>query len=365
MVIPSRWSTGTNDPIRANAYAIQNREKKLATYYHSLYSPREKTVYSIMRTYYMPGSGYLAIERNRGRKISDHTAGAYYHFVLKRALPFLRRNGVRNFDDIQPPLIAKLQNCMLVKNKPQTVNYFIGGIKKMFDHLVVHGILADNVFKRVAPLAVPADKKGSTGCYDINDVRGAFTKRWPDHWAYMLCLLIYTTNVRNSEIEKIKMSDILKIGSVYFINVKESKTKNGVRLVPLHPFVYKKIVSFAGTNKGRLFLKGGGARNQSTVYRGAADMMGAMMGKTREYMEQEHIFFYSGRAYWKTLMSAEGLGDVEEYFMGHRVSSDVARRYNHKDKQGRDMLARKAAEIFSILDRRLFVVRGRASKQTN
>jgi hypothetical protein len=54
-------------------------------------------------------------------------------------------------------------------------------------------------------------------------------------------------------------------------------------------------------------------------------------------------------------MSAEGLGDVEEYFMGHKVSSDVSKLYNHKDKQGKNMLAKKAREVFKILDKRLFV----------
>jgi integrase len=354
MVIPSRWSTGTNDPVTANVFAVKNRGKKLNAYYRGLHEPREKTMYSVMRNYYKSGSEYLAIERNRGRKISDHTAGAYYHFVVKRAIPFLRRNGVRNFDDITPPLIAKMQNCMLLKNKPQTVNYFIGGIKKIFDHLVTHGSITENVFKKIEPLIVPDDKKGTTGCHDISDVKGVFNKRWPDPLSYMLCLLIYTTNLRNNEIEKIKMADILKIGPVYFIDIKESKTKNGVRLVPLHPFVYKKIVSFAGDNNGFLFLKGRGKTNQSTVYREAADMMGTMMGKTSEYMEKERIAFYSGRSYWKTLMNAGGLGDVEEYFMGHKVSSDVAKRYNHKDKQGRDMLVKKAREVFAIFDKRLF-----------
>jgi hypothetical protein len=54
-------------------------------------------------------------------------------------------------------------------------------------------------------------------------------------------------------------------------------------------------------------------------------------------------------------MNAEGLGeDIEEYFMGHKVSGDVSKRYNHKEKQGRDRLENKVRLVFSILDKKLF-----------
>jgi hypothetical protein len=55
-------------------------------------------------------------------------------------------------------------------------------------------------------------------------------------------------------------------------------------------------------------------------------------------------------------MSSEGLGnDIEEYFMGHTVSSDVAKLYNHKDRQGKRKLLEKTKKVFAILDKRIFV----------
>jgi hypothetical protein len=54
-------------------------------------------------------------------------------------------------------------------------------------------------------------------------------------------------------------------------------------------------------------------------------------------------------------MNEGGLGeDVEEVFMGHRVSGDVAKLYNHRDMQGRKRLVQKAKEVFRILDKKLF-----------
>jgi hypothetical protein len=39
--------------------------------------------------------------------------------------------------------------------------------------------------------------------------------------------------------------------------------------------------------------------------------------------------------------------------MGHKVSGDVSKNYNHKDKQGREKLLKKAKEVFTILDKKL------------
>jgi integrase len=78
------------------------------------------------------------------------------------------------------------------------------------------------------------------------------------------------------------------------------------------------------------------------------------MGYTPERVKEENIKFYSGRHFWKTLMDSEGLGDIEEYFMGHKVSGNVAKTYNHKDKQGKKKLIEKTRKVFGILDKKIF-----------
>jgi hypothetical protein len=40
--------------------------------------------------------------------------------------------------------------------------------------------------------------------------------------------------------------------------------------------------------------------------------------------------------------------------MGHKVSKDVAERYNHRDRQGQKKLLAKARETLKILDKTLF-----------
>ena len=362
--VPSRWTTGTNDPIEARNWAILNKERLLADYYKRLAVPKTVSMFSVLKNYYKLGSVSLERERKRGRELTDRTAGKYYRFINKKLIPFLTRYNIKNYADITPPILVKLQNYLLkdriVKgkhidgNKPQTVNYFMSCVKTIFDNLVLDGTIKDNIFDKIQPLKVPQNKRGNTGCYVIDDVKGVFNKRWTDKKLYLLNLLIYTTNMRNSEIERIKREDLTTINKINYLQINESKTENGIRLVPLHPFVYQKLKQYAGTVQGDYIFSNGGKPNQSELYKAAYMTLGTMMGKTEEYIEKENIKFYSGRAWWKTTMDAADLGDVEEYFMGHKVTSDVSKRYNHKDKQGKDMLVKKAKEIFKILDKKLF-----------
>jgi integrase len=358
--IPSRWSTGTADPGAANRFAVENRDRLLSAYHAK--EPQKTGLYPALKNFYKPGSAYLAAVRSRGRQLSDHTSKTYHNFIIKKLLPFLRRRGVKEFADITPPLVLKLQNHLLKGNKPQTVNYFIGAVKAAFDYLVMEGTIPENVFSKTTSLTIPQKQKLVRGCYNVDEIRGVFNRRWPDPFACLLCLMIYTTGLRNSEIGRIRDRDITKINGAGFVNIPESKTGNGVRLVPLHPFVRERLrrhIAKKGVYPGGYIFFQNGRNNESTVYSRANMIMGSLVKKiTPEQAAAEldrlGITFYSGRHYWKTLMNAEKLGDVEEFFMGHKVSSDVAKRYNHRDRQGKAMLAKKAGEVFRVLDRRLF-----------
>jgi integrase len=354
-IVPSRWSTGTNSLDMAKTFAVANRAKILNEYYSK--ETRPVSIYRVLRNFYKPGSDYLETVRDRGRKLSDHTALTYFNFIDKKFLPFLKQKHVKEFKDITPPLILKFQNKLLKTNKPQTVNYFIGAIKTAFDYLVMDGTVQDNVFSKTSSLTIAQSQKQIRGCYDLDEIYGVFNRRWPDQFARLLCLMIYTTGLRNSEIERIREQDIVKINGIRFINIQASKTENGIRMVPLHPFVYERIKRYLAKNgaySGGYIFFPDGKNNESIVYNGANIVMGKMIKRTGEYLASQGITFYSGRHYWKTLMNAEKLGDVEEFFMGHKASADVAKRYNHKDKQGKAMLAKKAKEVFRILDKRLF-----------
>jgi integrase len=351
-LIPSRWCTHTNDRASAEQFARDNRTKIIEAYFYR----KNHGLYAVLSNYYKEGSIYYEHEKDRGRVLSARTTAIYHNFTNKILIPFLRKKGIQSFDEITPPVIAALQNNLLKKgNKPQTVNRSLGILKAVLDYLVMHGKIEENVFAKVTMLKARKKHYHVRGCHEIKTLKGVFQKTWADPFSYLLYLIIYTTGMRNSEIERVQARDVITIEGCAFIDIPKSKTENGTRIVPLHPFVCKKLLAYiteTGKEPDDYVFSKDGRHIQSPVYKKANEDMGKVL--KLEEKDMESISFYSGRHFWKTLMSSEDLGNIEEYFMGHKVSKDVKKLYNHLDKQGQKKIAAKAKESFKILDKCLF-----------
>jgi integrase len=277
--------------------------------------------------------------------------------MTKKFTPYLRENNIKTFAEIDPPVIVKFQDFLLsTGNRPQTINRYLSSVGIVFNHLLINGKIKENAFDRVKALKLGDKSVEVRDCHSIDKMKGVFNTQWDDTKSYLLCLMIYSTGMRNSEMEKIEVNDIAELDGIHFVDIKKSKSKNGIRLVPLHDFVYKKIQRYikqTGKKEGDYIFSDHGTPNQSTAYNRANALLGKKMGLAED--DLKGITFYSGRHFWKTLMNSEGLGDdIEEFFMGHKVSGDVSKNYNHKDKRGREKLLEKAREVFAILDRKLF-----------
>jgi integrase len=353
-LIPSKWNTHTNILKEAEQFARDNRDRILSDY-RSKHTPQGE-LYSILSEYYKAGSSYLEKDKNRNRELCEKTRSVYYHFMNKKFIPYLQENNIKTFAEIVPPVIARFQDYLLAEgNRPQTINRYLSGVNILFNHLLINGVIKENAFDRVKALKMGAKSTEVRGCHDIDKMKGVFNTQWKDTLSYLLCLVIYSTGMRNSEIEKIKTNDLIELDGIHFVNIKNSKTENGIRIVPLHEFVYQKIQRYikqAGKREGDYIFSDHGGPNQSTLYNQANVLLGKKLKLSED--DLKGITFYSGRHFWKTLMSSEGLGeDIEEFFMGHKVSGDVSKNYNHKDKRGREKLLEKAKEVFAILDKKL------------
>lgn len=346
--LPSKWNTGTNVREEAERFALENRERLVGGYLRG----RGEKAYGVLEAFYGEGSAYLAGEAARSRPLSEETRRHYELVIRKKLVPFLKERGVRCFEEITAGTLEDFQDRLLSGGlKPQTVNDGLKAVKRIAAYLARKGLIRENPCARLKALRVRQGDLEKRGCYEAGGIRGVFGKAWENGEAYLLSLLIYTTGMRNSEIGRFRMADIREIKGCHFIDIKESKTENGVRLVPLHGFAYEKLKAWArGREAGEpVFGKRPGQFTEANAE------LGRRLGKSAADLKAENITFYSGRHYWKTLMNAEGLGeDVEEVFMGHKVSGDVAKRYNHRDKQGQALLVQKAKKVFAILDRRVF-----------
>jgi len=366
-LVPTKRCTHTNNKEAAERWAAENRERVLNEYYNrNVVKRKYGDLYTILKKYYTPDSQYLEIDIKRGRILSNESRETYHNFIIHQFAPFLRRKKIKDITEIDTPLLARFQNWLLLDRningkkiigcKPQTINRNMSIISLIFDHLLIEGEIKINPFKSLVCLKNKKEK--IRGCYEITKLKGVFNKKWKNQLAYLLCLLIHTTGMRNSEIERIKVKDLISIDNVRFIDIQNSKTKNGIRLVPLHDFVYRKLITYIRKNNKSendiIFKKNNVKCLGSEIYDLANTELARYTKYTIEQLHNENITFYSGRHWWKTTMNAYKLGDIEEYFMGHKIKRDVSERYNHKNKQGQILISKKAREVFKILNNTLF-----------
>ncbi|MDR1909471.1 MAG: tyrosine-type recombinase/integrase [Spirochaetaceae bacterium] len=346
-MLPSKWNTGTNVLEEAERFAAEHRERLVAEYMGS----HDTKAYDLLEKFYGEGSEYLACEEKRNRPLSPRRRKNYYSVMTQKFIPFLKEKKVAGFEKITIQTLSDFQDRLLAGGiKPQTVNDNLKAVKKVFVYLARKGLVKENPCDMLHGIPVHHEDQEVRGCYELGRLRGVFNERWEDRLSYMLCLLIYTTGMRNCEIGRIRKSDIIETEGCHFIDIKESKTANGVRLVPLHEKVYGELTEYASGKGLEEYVFGEAGQRD---YQGASRELDRRL--KAEEAERQHITFYSGRHYWKTLMSSGGLGgDAEELFMGHKVSGDVAKRYNHRDKQGERHMVKKAKQVFGILNNRLF-----------
>jgi len=344
--LPTKFNTYTDNEAEADLYIKKNKEHLIEEYL----SRKDGRMYKILENFY------------DGEKdnMSDKLRKNYESIIKNRFIPFLRQEKIADFGQINKKVLVRFQDYLLKTEikmigmtlRPQTVNNNIKAVKRMFKKLERQNIIEQNPCDFLKGLPVREENRKPRGCYELEKIYGIFAKKWKDELSYLLCSIIYTTGMRNSEIKRIKPSDLQVIEGHHFIKIETSKTANGIRLVPLHKSLYEKINAWGkknNTGDNPLFCF------YSDKFIKANKELARHLKASDEELKKENITFYSGRHYWKTLMSAEGLGeDIEEIFMGHKVSRNVAKLYNHKDKLGRGRMLEKAEKIFYILDKFIF-----------
>jgi integrase len=347
--LPTKWCTHTNDLEKAQRFAEENREALIEAYLKR----RTGGMVRFFSSFFDSASTEYLSECKRNGELSERRRKLYHSVLVTKFLPFLAEKRIETFEKITVSVLDDFQDYLLAKGlKAQTVNDDMIAVEKAFRYLLRKGKIKENPCMLLPPVPERQEDKKTHGCYDIAGLFGIFNRRWKNKMSYLLNMIIYTTDMRNIEIKRFRKRDVITVSGCHFIDLKDSKTKNGIRRVPLHERVYRKVMDYAKDldNSTSVF---GSVSN--TRFRTAYRDLGQMLGFGKEYLKEKNITFYSGRHFWKTLMNAEGLGeDVEEVFMGHKVRADVSKLYNHRDARGTRRLVKKAKEVFAILDRTLF-----------
>jgi integrase len=287
--------------------------------------------------------------------------------MKKHITPFFQSVKVRYLNQITPLHILDLKDKLLKSGlTPQTINYNLHSFKKCLELLKVMGKITLNFAECDFSVKGSSEAETERDIFDIPALQGIFKKRWSNDFSKLLCMVIYFTGMRNSEIQRICFNDIQKINDVFFLNVRGTKSKNAVRKVPIHPVLYSVLEKHTKENsidnETPIFQN-----VYNNVFRRACFDMGSMLGYTETDLVEKHICYYSGRHTFKTILSLgndESIGNVsvnfQEMFLGHsfnrkQLEKEGLKEYKYKhlkaERIGDSLLAEKGKEVFKILTR--------------
>jgi integrase len=356
------FSTGTNNRKEAENYVVKNYDRIISEYTASIKNRDGrgvKILHASLLEYFADGSKWLELDKARNIERRDNSNGYYRSIIERYLIPYLNENDIYAYEDLTAKRVYDLQNYFInekVSNK--TINMMFYCIELLYDNLVRSGLTESNPCAGLKKLK--KHKSAEKGIFSKEKVRGLFKEVWEEETEYAVNLLSLFTGMRNSEVRLLKVENIICVEGIRFIDVINSredgsgtKTENGKRRIPLHSFVYEKLMDYIRKNdrKDYIFLQNNGKAYINNRISIMADVAGEKLGYTKEKMMEENISFHSWRHLYNTILyeSGEISGDWIEYFMGHSQRG-IKGIYTHLGTPEKEL----CGKVFSILEKELF-----------
>ena len=372
--IPTNRCLFTADRKKAETLAIKYRESFIKSYYDR--KNKVKDIIAFFGDYYkLEKSTYLQELLKKGeRKISESVIKKYDKVINTYFIPFLKENKITRMNEITIKKLKDFQLFLLEnginrktgeKITADTINdYMSGAVKPIFSNLYMKGVIKetpftkDKDFRFNLPESKTKKRRGILPIYETlavlmnkemwklykteNDIKSgviANEKRYKK--SRLICLLIATCGLRNSEIFMLKKDNIIKIRRTPFIDVVNSrigeeglKTENAKRKVPIPAITLQALNEYIEENNitDYLFYKGS-KYIDSHLFSFTENQSGALCGYTEKELKEKNIVFYSFRHLFKTALQRSHIkDDLIEYFMGHSVNvRNMNENYNNRE----------------------------------
>jgi len=215
-ILPTKFNMHTNNLALAEQFAMNNKTRLVERYL----ARKDGRMYKILEEFYVN-------EQN----LCENIRREYENMIHNRFIPFLMREKIVSFDQITRKTLVKYQDCLQAEGmKAQTVNNNMKPVKKILAAMERKGLI--NEKPNIEGLKVHEKDQKERGCYNLEKVQGVFDEQWENEESFILCLLIYTTGMRNSEIKRLCLKDIQTIDGCRFINVKKAKRLTASALSP-------------------------------------------------------------------------------------------------------------------------------------
>jgi integrase len=277
----TKTSTRTDDKIQARSFAITNKEEIIKKYKEHTKKLHEKNdgkeFYKMLEEYYTTDSKYLKDDYiNNEKKIPKNDRIKYINVIKNYFIPYFKENKIKTIQEITRPVYSNIKlHLQSVKNekgetlKTKTINNYLIPLNRILKYherneLILRlpyspggGLITpppDEEVNSKKPAILPTDNL--KGIFEITIKTNS--RKENTLLYYMLALMGLTTGMRDSEIGRIKGTDLIPVkdNGYFYLKAYNHKTEyynrnetDKYRKIPLHPFVVEMLKHYIKEKK--------------------------------------------------------------------------------------------------------------------
>jgi hypothetical protein len=124
-ILPTKYSTRTNDEVLAAQWAEQNKEACLKNYFE-----KGKAELVLLENFYKANSKFITMA---GLDIQDKARKDYYAFMKNHIIPFFQAEKIHHLNQIKALHLRELKASLINKGlSALTINHNLNGLKRVF-----------------------------------------------------------------------------------------------------------------------------------------------------------------------------------------------------------------------------------------
>jgi len=384
-----RVSSYCSTEIEAISFAIDNREDTIRRYRERKAKRQELAsglaFYDMLTTYYKEESPYLKDDRANGRRdVPPNQLINHNGFIRKHLIPYLKEREIKTIKEVSPDVYSGLKTYLMETARTKsgktlqekTINNYLDAFNRILKYHERKEIitLPYKPGNGVINKAIQGNRFAEKKILPTEYLQGIFRDEMGecDPLPLLTAKIALATGMRESEMEKVKRSDIHRIEGIedaYYIEAQNHKIRHFAkrggdlyRKIPIHPYIFRMLWKYIAENgigkQDYVFTKHPGldaktgkihAKELYKYRRGLFELnqlilirKGLATGDTalfrkaekknvKNVLKEAGISPHSIRHTYETLLTLMFPGQtlLIDYFMGHKPAQAMLANYQH------------------------------------
>mgnify|MGYP000249274726 CR=1 FL=1 len=214
------------------------------------------------------------------------------------------------------------------KLEKRTIDSYITRYKTLFNYFLDNDFIYNNYFMSIKKMSDNSnnsfknfiDKQDTYNIFEIEEIEELLTKI-TDKEIKTSIIISLLLGLRVGEIFNLKKEDIKKVKDNYFINVTKSKTKSGIRTIPLKNtfnFVIEELLLNSKNNEFLLFKEEKKENRENILQK-------RIMYQIRKYIKDKNKVFHSFRKNYTQLLYKNNVEELYiKIFLGHSIKDNLS-----------------------------------------